>query len=241
MLLLAAAPPADDGPAAVGVTTSLKKERIELPRPAAAIRLTAEPLAARFQLRAARGAASLVARVASHAGAICPKVVVIDGGVELRCRTRRFAAALSSEGGKTFLDIQELRGLPWREGPAGPPSFLYEPVKSGIGGPCPGDTGAARGECALKEGHQLEAAIQLRGAIESSQKQHAMVRLGDLALATGDPTTAMGWYRRVGVIGVYGRLARARMCELEGGCLGSTAAVKRVFETAGLPEPMRAD
>jgi hypothetical protein len=240
MLLLATAP-ADDGPAAVRVTTALVTERIELPHTPAPVRLVLDPLAARFELRVARGAAPLAARVASHAGTVCPKVVVIDGGVELRCRTRRFDAWLSTAGGKTFLDIHELRGLPWRDGPGGPPSFHYDPVKSGIGGACPGDTGAARGECALRDGNLLEAATQLRGAIESLNKQHAMLRLGDVALSTGDPTTAMGWYRRAGASGVYARLARARICELEGDCLGSTEAVKRVFNPAGLPEPLRAD
>src|SRR5205814_8938620 len=110
-------------------------------------------------LRVARGAAPLAARIARHAGMICPKVTIVDGGVELRCRTRRLDAVLGTEKGKTYLDIQELRGLPWRPGPAGPPPFFYEPYASGLGGRCPGDTPAARGECALRAGNLLQAAI----------------------------------------------------------------------------------
>jgi hypothetical protein len=240
----AAAPraaPADEGPQAVRVTTAAVAERIQLPHTRAPIELIVDPLSARLELRAGRDAAALAARVATHAGNICPKVIVKTTGVELRCRTRRFDASITTEGTKTYLDIQELRGLPWREGPGGPPFFHYEPFRSGLGDACPGSTPGGRGECALLDKDRLQAAIQFRGAIESGQKQVAMLRLGDLALGTGDPTTALGWYYRAGSLGVFGRVARARICEISGECLGSTEAVKRVFDAAGLPEPLRAD
>src|SRR4051794_30995628 len=92
----AAAAAPDDAPAAVRVTTAAVTERIELPRTAAPIKLVVDHFGARFELRVARGAAALAARVASHAGTVCPKVAVTAAGVELRCRTRRFDVVLTA-------------------------------------------------------------------------------------------------------------------------------------------------
>ena len=38
----------------------------------------------------------------------------------------------------SYLDINELRGLPWRAGADAPPSYHYDPWKVGLGQSCPG-------------------------------------------------------------------------------------------------------
>jgi hypothetical protein len=240
-LLIALAASDDKGPVGVHLTTSTVAERIPLLPLRGPIELVADPLGARIELRTMKPQPALAAQIASHAGSICPAVTTIAGGIELRCRTRRFEAILSTEGSKKFLDIQELRGLPWRAGPGGPPAYHYEPFRTGLGAVCPGANAVSRGECALLAGHQLEAATEFRSAIDTTDSQMAALRLGDMALATGDPATAIGWYRRAGTAGIFGRMARTRVCEIEGSCLGSTEVVRRVFDPRGLPEPLRAE
>ncbi len=240
-LLLALAAADDPGPIGVNVTTAIATERIPLEPLRGSIDIVADPYAGRIELRAEKPQPRLAAQIAQHAGTICPTVKTIGNAVELTCRTRRFEAVLTTEGKKRFLDIQELRGLPWREGIAGPPFYHYEPVRAGIGGSCPGSNGASRGECALLAGKQLEAATQFRSTLESGDFQVAALRLGDLALGTGDPATAIGWYRRAGTAGTFGRLARARICELDGGCLESLEVYRRVFDAHGMVDPMRAE
>ena len=240
-LLLALAAADDKGPIGVNVTTAIATERIPLEPARGPIDIVSDPYAARIELRGQQPQPQLAARIALHAGTICPTVKVIGNAVELTCRTRRFEAVLTTEGTKRFLDIQELRGLPWREGLAGPPFYHYEPVRSGIGGACPGTNAASRGECALLAGQQLKAATQFRSTLESGDFQIAALRLGDLALGTGDPATAIGWYRRAGTAGTFGRMARARICELDGGCLKSPEVFRRVFDPHGMPDPVRAE
>ena len=241
ILFLALSAAVDKGPVGVRVTTSLVAERIPLAPLSGPIELVVDSLGARIELRMKKPQPALVAEVARHAGSICDQVSVIATGVELRCRTRRFDAVMSTEGSKKFLDIEQLRGLPWRDGPAGPPFFHYEPFRTGIGAICPGSNPVSRGECALLLGHQLEAATQFRSAIESGDGQLAALRLGDLSLATGDPATAIGWYRRVGIAGIFGRMARTRVCEIDGTCLASTEVVRRVFDPKSMPDALRAE
>jgi hypothetical protein len=233
--------PAAGEPPAVRLTTAAVTERIPLPRLRGPVELEVDALAQRIRLRAPRDAAALGARLGAHTGAVCPKVSVQAGVVELSCRTRRFEARLSKERSGQFLDIDELRGLPWRAGKDAAPRFHYDPFKIGLGRPCPGVVPVSRGECALKNGETLEAALAFRDALETSSRSMAAVRLGDLALDTGDPATAAGWYHRAGTTGSFGRVAIARQCELDGKCLATSDSVREVFNSAGLPEPLRAD
>ena len=234
-MLLALVAADDKGPLGVNVTTAVATERIPLEPLRGPIDIVADPYAGRIELRSTKPQPQLAAQISHHAGMICPTVKMLGNAVELTCRTHRFEAVLTTEGNKQFLDIQELRGLPWREGLAGPPFYHYEPVRSGIGGACPGTNASSRGECALRAGKLLEAATEFRSTLESGDFQIAALRLGDLALGTGDPATAMGWYLRAGTAGAFGRMARARICELDGGCLTSTETFHRVFDGHGLP------
>ncbi|MEA2696587.1 MAG: hypothetical protein QOI66_858, partial [Myxococcales bacterium] len=72
-------------------------------------------------------------------------------------------------------------------------------------------------------------------------RQMAALRLGDIALYTGDPATALGWYRRAGTLGVFGRVARTRICEVDGNCLGASESLLQVFDSSGLPGPVKAE
>jgi hypothetical protein len=244
-LVLAAAPtPPDDAPRGVRLTTSATVERIPLAGMHGPVECTVDALLRTIRLRPTKDKPSaLLARIVTHAGGLCPTAVVRDGAVELTCRSRRFDAEVVRPGKSQtqFLDINELRGLPWRAGPDRAPGYFFDPWRVGIGQSCPGRADAARGECQLKQGHLLEAAQFFRTALSTQHRQMASLRLGDLALATGDPVTAVGWYKRVGSLGVFGQFAAGRLCELDGTCFGSTAEVRRAFDPTGMPEPMRAE
>ncbi|MEO7669805.1 MAG: hypothetical protein ABIW57_10735 [Polyangia bacterium] len=234
-----------DGPSQglLRMTISATTERIPLPRTRSPIVLSTDALVRRIRLTPGKGdsAALLLARVLKHAGFLCPQVALKYGVVELTCRSARIETQLTHERNETYLDINELRGLPWRPGPDAPPAYHYDPWRVGLGQSCPGKSPAARGECELKGGHLLEAAGHFRQALDTTARQMACVRLGDLAIATGDPITAAGWYRRAGSFGMFGRVADARLCELDGRCLTTTQQVLRAFDTTGMPEPLRAE
>jgi hypothetical protein len=229
-------------PPPVRLTMSAAAERIALPKLHGPVELTVDALFRIIRLRPTKDSpAALASKLAAATGSLCPKVIVRDGAAELLCRNRRVEALLEKKGNLTFLDINEVRGLPWRPGLDHAPSYFFDPWKVGMGPGCPGRSEAAIGECQLKQGHQLDAARAFRNAISTNYRQPATLRLGDLALVTGDPMTAAGWYRRVGGFGVFGRMATQRLCELDGTCLSSTEDVLHVFDTRDLPEPLRAE
>jgi hypothetical protein len=230
-------------PRGLRLTMSAATERIPLPRTHAPIVLSVDTLSSRIWLRPSRkdSPAALVARIAGHLGMLCPRAEVKNDAVEITCRSRRIEAQITPEGKLSYLDINELRGLPWRAGPDAPPSYYYDPWRTGLGQSCPGQSEAVKGECELKEGHVLQAAAHFRAALDTNNRQMACVRLGDLAIGIGDPITGAGWYRRAGSFGVFGRIADARLCELDGKCLASTEQVLRTFDWTGFPEPLRAE
>ncbi|HEX2657574.1 MAG TPA: hypothetical protein VHU40_04855, partial [Polyangia bacterium] len=229
-------------PPPVRLTMSQTAERIALPKLRGPVELTVDALFRTIQLRPTKDSVTgLAARLAAATGSLCPKVIVRDGAAVMLCRNHRVEALLEKKGTATFLDINEVRGLPWRPGPDHAPSYFFDPWKVGMGASCPGHNQAAIGECQLKQGHQLEAARAFRNAISTNYRQPATLRLGDLALITGDPMTAAGWYRRVGGFGVFGRMATQRLCELDGSCLATTEDVLHVFDSGELPEPLRAE
>jgi hypothetical protein len=229
-------------PPPVRLTMAATAERLPLPALHGPVELLVDALARTIRLRPSKDKpVALAAKLSAHAGALCPKVTVHDGAVELTCRSRRIEAQLTTQGKATFLDINELRGLPWRAGPDAAPNYFFDPWRVGLGQGCQGKGGVARGECELRDGHLLAAASLFRGSLEGQHRQMASLRLGDLALRTGDPLTAAGWYRRVGSFGVFGRMADERLCELSGACLESSEDVLRTFDASGLPEPLRAE
>jgi len=231
-----------EAPKPVRLTMAATAERIPLPPLRGPVELTVDALSRLIRLRPTKDTPSaLAAKLSAHAGAVCPKVTVHDGAVELTCRTRRIEAQLTTQGKTTFLDINELRGLPWRAGPDAAPNYFLDPWRVGLGQGCPARGGVPRGECELRDGHVLAAAALFRNGLSGPHRQMATMRLGDLALRTGDPMTAAGWYRRVGGYGVFGRMASQRLCELTGDCLDDSEELARTYDPNGLPEPLRAE
>jgi hypothetical protein len=210
-------------------------ERIPLPRGLVVRSWSTEALQATIELRPARDAAQLAARIAAAGSRICPEATIAEGRVILHCRSPRIDADLVESGGARFLDLFELRGLPWREA-SDRVAVVYDPQRTGLGAACPGDNPSSRGECLLAAGNRERAIEELRKSLETPNRAHAAVRLGDIALAAGDAATAAGWYGKVRVAGPFGKLAASRLCELGGGCLSTT--LEATFETAGMPEPI---
>ncbi|HEY8924901.1 MAG TPA: hypothetical protein VIU64_11015, partial [Polyangia bacterium] len=212
---MAGAAPVDQDPAvAARLTTSATVERIPLSGLRGSVECSVDALMRTIRLRSSQDPpAKLLSKIAGRTGGLCPTVAIRDGAVELTCRSRRFDATIVRQAKAQYLDINELRGLPWRSGLDRAPGYFFDPWRVGIGQACPGKADAARGECLLKQGNLLKAARFFRLALSTQHRPMASLRLGDLALATGDPVTAIGWYRRVGSVGVFGQFAASRLCE----------------------------
>ena len=233
-----APPPAAalNGPALLPVVQSA--ERLPLPRNRGPLAVEVDPLAATVAIFAPRDLAAVAARVRDQGTQICPHWEVQGSRLVFHCRTRRLEAGISEEGGQRFLDIRELRGLP-REGPDDRLELFYDPLRAGLGGPCPGTTPAGRGECAFMLGNRAEAQRQWLLAFETNDRAMASLRMGDLALADGAYGRAIGWWKKAGTVGPFGRMAAARLCELTGSCLHRP--ISRIFEGGELAQPMRTE
>jgi len=142
-------------------------ERVPLPTAAKGIELLLEPLAGTIELRNTPHPTLLAQRMAASAGQICPQVEPTAAGVLVRCRTRRLDARILVDRDKTFLEVQQLHGMPWRH-ERDRLAMFYDPPAVGFGGPCPGTTLAGRAECALKDGHGEEAAALFKQALASA-------------------------------------------------------------------------
>lgn len=204
---------------ALRLATAATSERVDIAPLAGDVELEVVPLDALINLHMRGNTSAVAARIAAAAGQICPDVRSRKGTIELRCRTTQLDATLNREGSHLYLDIHELRGLPWRLGTDGPPLTFFDPEVMGFGRECPGDTPTARGECALHEGRFLEAAKAFREALSSPDQLIAQLRLGDLALIAGDPQTAVGWFNLGSRVGVFGRMSAARLCEFDPMCI----------------------
>ena len=204
---------------ALRLATAATSERVDIAPIAGDVALEVVPLDALIRLRMRGNTNVVAARITAAAGQICPSIHAGKDFVELRCRTPQLDATLNREGDHLYLDLHELRGLPWRLGIDGPPLTFFEPSRMGIGGPCPGDRATARAECALHEGRFLDAARFFREALTSADQLLAQMRLGDLALIAGDPQTAVGWYNLGSRVGIFGRMSSARLCEFDPECI----------------------
>lgn len=236
-LLLAGIQPvrADRDARMANAALTVAVERLPLPPLKGAVALDVQALLSQVRVVAPADAPAIAQTLKGATGALCPDVELRGSSVFLTCRTRRLDATLADEGGRRFLDLRQLRGLPFVPAEDGPPAMSYDPRAIGIGGPCPGTTPASRGECRLAAGATLEAAALFKDALSTGERAFAAMRLGDLALIARDPGTAVGWYQRCGVRGIFGRMANARLCELTGECADRPGAAHRA---AGLPEPM---
>lgn len=149
----------------------------------------------------------------------CPDVVRDRRDIVVRCKTRKISARIGRRGGKSGLIITQLRGMPTGPESSPVPLIPFAPeLTYDLGGPCPGTTLSGRGECALTAGNVKEAETLFRASLGTLNHSHAAVRLGDLALRDGDVDGAVGWWRQAQKVGDWGRLARARECEVVGSC-----------------------
>lgn len=230
--------PAPEAEPPMILPATLTVERLPLPKVRGSVELRVDPLRSMIALGAPRDLSALAAKVSSGIGSICPKWEVTDGRVVLRCRTRRIEAAIVDQGGKTYLEIHELRGLP-RYGPDQQLDVFYEPKGAGVGGPCPGTTAAGRGECAYHEGDLKTAEAQFLQALGTPEHALGALRLGDMAAKRGDLPAAAGFWFRAGRVGPFGRLSVARLCELRGDCLNRPA--DKIFSAGEIREPMRTE
>jgi tetratricopeptide (TPR) repeat protein len=220
------------------VTTVAVVERLPLAAPITRVALSVDSLAMRIELTTTADPRAIYQRFVASAPQLCPFISRASDTVVLECRTPRIEARLEANDGKPVLEIREVRGLPLSED-GDQIWFFYHPIALRFGSGCPGDTAPARGECHFKAGRFTEAAIEFRKALPGEFRRLAALRLGDIALRTGDPATAVGWYRMAGRHGNYGRMAVARLCELGGSCLGEMR--KRVFDASLLPEPLHGE
>jgi len=223
---------------ALRLTTAATSERIKLSPVSGALRLEVIPLDQVLRLYVPN-AAQLGARITLAAGQICSDVRIEKAYVELRCRTPQLDATIAKEGSNTFLDINELRGLPWRLGIDGPPISFYDPKPLNFAGNSPGDRAVLRAEESLQEGRFLDAANLFRSVLNSHAMLMAQVRLGDLSLIAGDPQTAVGWYELGSRVGVYGRLSLSRLCEFDPECIVYMPSLDP--DPYSLPSPLRDD
>jgi hypothetical protein len=214
-------------------------ERIPLPVVVKAADFVFEPLTGAIELRHTNNTKAVVQRMATGVGQICSEVEAVGTTVVVRCRTKRIDAHLVVERGKMYIEVEQLRGLPFRhEGDR--LNVFYDPLNVGFGGPCPGTMLVGRAECALRDGRIEDATALFRQALGSApQASFAGVRLGDLAAANGDVAGALNFYRRFSYGDLFGHLATTRLCELDGGCL--EMSLDRVFSVDGKPEPVRSE
>jgi hypothetical protein len=215
-------------------------ERIPVPVALKPADMVFEPMTGSIELRRLSNPTVVAQKMALAVGQLCPTIETTATSVVVRCRTKRIDAQLVVERGKTFIEVEELRGLPWRPDSERLDVF-YDPEKLGFGGACPGTMLAGRAECALRDGRTEEATALFRQALGSGpQGSFAGVRLGDMAMAKGDVAAALVLYRRYSYGDMFGRIAAARLCELDGSCLG-TPMRARIFDATDRPEPVRSE
>jgi len=227
-------------PAAIdpGLGAALSTERLALPARFGAIRIVPEEMGARITLVPEQDPAGLRRHLLQAHAELCPTVSLEGRAVLLTCRVRTLQARLI-DGPQRALELRQMAGLPWSGEIEGPPRVFYPPEQLGLGAACPGDTPEARAECALHQ-DAPEAALAALRSVTHPTSGYVGLRLGDLALQTGSVAEAAAAWKRALLSDPFGRMARARLCELDGSCL-RTAREPSVFDSGGLPEPLRSE
>lgn len=166
----------------------------------------------------------------------CAAVPGSDRDVVALCPDRRIELRVRSDGG-TVVDITSLRGLP---------SFPRDPLRRIAyfrrppGTPCVSERIVEQAECAF-EAERFEDArrLFLEAQPTAPDPAHVSLRLGDIAAERGALAEAADWYRRTGGLGPFGRLARVRLCELEGRCLQDEPLLGpgQVYDATALDPP----
>jgi hypothetical protein len=213
-------------------------ERLALPMSAGSLSLTVLPFEKRLELRTKGEGRALHARIAATGSRLCPESTVERNVVTLTCRSRRLDGAVVEDKGRTYLEIYELRGVPWK-GEENRINIFYGPIAFKVDDACPGSSPLSRGECAFQAGQYATAAVEFRRALTSDGKRVAAIRLGDLSIINQDPIAAAGWYHAAGRAGAFGRMAAGRLCELSGSCFEKSRRI--MLEANLLPEPLHTE
>ncbi len=163
-----------------------------------------------------------------------------DRALIFDCSTALFQASLTKVKGVVYLDLRLLRGLPATEGPDGPPRLPFSPAETGLGGACPGDSAASRGECAWQSGDlDVAAAWLTMAANQPNLRRYVALRLGDIALRRGDADLALSHFQVAAGDGFWGRLASMRSSELTGKGLRNEHLGQ--YDSVGLPPSLRTE
>jgi hypothetical protein len=213
-------------------------ERIPLQGKAGRITLKVLPFEKRLELRGKGDMRRVHAKIVAAESRLCPQVTATRDLVTLSCRSRQLDAAMVLERGTPFLEIYELRGVPYK-GEENRVNFFYGPIAFKVDDDCPGNEPLSRGECAFQAGRYATAAVEFRRALDGEGKRMAALRLGDLALINQDPIAAAGWYHAAGRAGALGRMAAGRLCELSGTCFEKSRRI--LLEANLLPEPLHTE
>jgi hypothetical protein len=233
------APQAELAPRSTGLASRVATvERIPMPKLRGSAEVKVDSLRSTVVITAPRDLGAVAAKISSGLGELCPRWEVDGARILLRCRTRQLEAEFVDEAGKKYLDLHELRGLPWRA-EEDKLSVFYDPARVGIGGSCPGTLPVVKGECALRDGDRSKALAFFKEASTTEYHVLAALRLGDLFAEKGDLTQAAWWWAEAGSVGPFGRLARGRLCELRGDCLSGPTS--HIFDAGEIAEPMRTE
>ncbi len=240
ILTLAAVPVTESHGATPPLELTNAVERIPLPTVHGPLSLRVDAYESTLVLEAPDDASMLARKLAKVTRTICPTAVERDGEVLLRCRSRRLTAQLVSHAGGRAVDVRELTVLPWEGPDQEPPLVPIDTVALGLGGPCPGDTPVSRAECALREGNRREAEKLFREALGGPGAPFAAIRLGDLALASGDPAGTSRSWSQVPKEAPWARPTLMRQCGLDVKCLDSPRAAF-AFALEGIARGFRSD
>ncbi len=160
---------------------------------------------------------------------LCPTRERRGEQLVLHCTTRRIVAQLAHDERGAFIDAREVMGVSWLDF-ALVPMTAWSLRSLSLPDVCPGKLAAARGECALAQGEIDAARAAWTEGLEGPDVSLCHLRLGDLAIREGAIEAALAHYAKVPEVGVVGRLAQLRSCELMGTCL-TVAASDRAADT----------
>ncbi len=167
---------------------------------------------------------------------LCPTAERRGEQLVLHCTTRRLFAQLTHDEHGAFLDVREITGVSWLD-IASVPMTAWSLRSLSLPDECPGKLAAARGECALAQGEVAAARAAWLEGLEGPDVSLCHLRLGDLAIREGAVEAALAHYAKVPEVGLVGRLAQLRSCELMGTCL-TVAASDRAADTHMLGEDL---
>ena len=135
--------------------------------------------------------------------------------------------------------LHRLSVPPWRVEDEAPPLVPFDLEALQIAA-CPGETPEVQGECKLSAGDLVAAQELFEKAVKEGPAPLAHLRLGDSALRADDPDLAVSHWRMAHAEAPWGRLASARLCELEPHCLASQA-FEAVYDSLAVVPALRAD